>query len=183
MKILEGHKTNKEFREFLEDELCKIKETDEHILYGYGAGVYDSYAYVLRKYDEFHKPVVVPDFVAEWIESPDRDLYDMYVWERPKNVYEWTWGIGDSLENNKYKDLLDAITDGYEVEEETLYYILDSDDIPLLERVDNQIQKTMTRASIHERVSNNSRFKLTEQEIKDYDKRFWAFAAEVENDK
>lgn len=112
---------NKEFREFLEDELCKLKETDEHILYGYGAGVYDSYAYVLRKYDEFHKPVVVPKYVAEWIESPDRDLDDMYVWERPKNVYEWTFGEGDSLENNRYKDLLDAITDGYEVGEPLFY--------------------------------------------------------------
>lgn len=174
---------NKEFKEYLENELCKIKETDEYILYGYGAGVYDAYTHLLKKYDEFHKPVVVPDFVAEWIESPDRDLYDMYVWERPKNVYEWTFGEEDSLENSRYKDLLDAIDNGYEVEEEQRYYVLDSDDIPLLERVDNQAQKTITRLSIHEKGRDTSRFKLTEQEIKDYDKRFWSFAAEVEKDK
>lgn len=34
LKILGGHKMNKEFRESLENELCKIKETDEYILYG-----------------------------------------------------------------------------------------------------------------------------------------------------
>lgn len=173
----------KDFRKFLEDEIYEIKEMSEDIRYGYEAGVHDSYTYLLKKYDEFHKPVVVPDFVAEWIESPDRDLNDMYLCERPKNVYEWTFGEEDSLENSRYKDLLDAIDNGYEVEEEQRYYVLDSDDIPLLERVDNQAQKTITRLSIHEKGRDTSRFKLTEQEIKDYDKRFWAFAAEVEKDK
>lgn len=174
---------NKEFRELLEDELCKVTEMNEDILSGYGTGVYDSYTYLLKKYDEFHKPVVVPDFVAEWIESPDRDLNDMYLCERPKNVYEWMFGEGDSLENSRLKDLIDAIDNGYEVEEEQRYYILDSYDIPLLERVGNQIQKTTTELSIHEKARDISRFELTEQEIKNYDARFWAFAAEVEKDK
>ena len=112
---------NKEFREFLEDELRQVKEMNEGIPSGYGAGIYNSYTYLLKKYDEFHKPVVVPDFVAEWIESPDRDLDDMYAWERPENVYEWTFGEVDSLENGRLKDLLDAIDNGYEVGEPLFY--------------------------------------------------------------
>ena len=115
---------NKDFREFLKDELYKlykVKKLNEGMLIGYGEGVYDTYAYVLKKYDEFHKPVVVPDFVAEWIESPDRDLDDMYAWERPENVYKWTFGEGDSLENSRLKDLIDAIDNGYEVVEPLFY--------------------------------------------------------------
>ena len=65
-------------------------------------------------------------------------------------------------------------------EEEQRYYILDSYDIPLLERVDNQIQRTATELSIYEKGRDNSRFKLTEQEIEGYDKRYWSFAEPVD---
>ena len=66
------------------------------------------------------------------------------------------------------------------VEEEQKYYVLDSEEIPLLERVNNQTCKTTTGLSIYEDGRDNSRFELTEQEIKDYDERFWPFAVKVE---
>ena len=69
-----------------------------------------------------------------------------------------------------------------EVEEEQRYYTLDSDDNPLLERVGNQVQRTTTELSIHEKGRDNTRFKLTEQEIKDYDSRYLAFAEPVEKE-
>ena len=66
------------------------------------------------------------------------------------------------------------------VEEERKYYVLDSEDIPLLERWGNKIQRTTTKLSIiYKRSEGDSQFKLTEQEIKDYDERFWPFAVEV----
>ena len=66
------------------------------------------------------------------------------------------------------------------VEEERKYYVLDSEDIPLLERWGNKIQRTTTKLSIiYKRSKGDSQFKLTEQEIKDYDERFWPFAVEV----
>lgn len=34
LKILGGHKMNKEFREFLEDELCNVKKMNEDIRSG-----------------------------------------------------------------------------------------------------------------------------------------------------
>ena len=68
---------------------------------------------------------------------------------------------------------------GEEVEEEQRYYTLDSDDIPLLERAGNRIQRTTTELSIHEKGRDNTRFELTEQEIKGYDKRYWPFAVKV----
>ena len=171
---------NKEFRESLKNEICKIKETDEYILYGYGAGVYDSYTYILKKYDEFHKPVVVPDFVAEWIESPDRDLNDMYLCERPKNVYEWTFGEGDSLENSRYRDLLDAIENGYEVEDEQKYYVSSKESVGfwfLSKNNDNEVVIGTNKDYYDRRWES---LKLTEQEIKDYDSRYLAFAVKAE---
>ena len=66
------------------------------------------------------------------------------------------------------------------VEKEQKYYVLDSEDIPLLERVGNQVQKATSELSIYEKGRDNSRFKLTEQEIKKYDVRFWPFAEPVE---
>ena len=173
---------NKEFRELLEDELCKVTEMNEDILSGYGAGVYDTYTYLLKKYDELHKPVVVPDFVAEWIESPDRDLDDMYVWERPKNVYKWTFGKGDSLENNRYKDLLDAITDGYEVEDKQKYYVVNNQNYFLLAKDKSHgfVFSTGGNSKLGNTDIISATFELTEQEIKDYDERYWTFAVKVE---
>lgn len=69
-----------------------------------------------------------------------------------------------------------AWLDGYTVEEEQRYYVLDSEDIPLLERANDQTYKTTTGLSIYEDGRDNSRLELTEQEIKDHDERFWAFA-------
>ena len=182
LKVLGGNKMNKEFRELLEDELCKVTEMNEDILSGYGAGVYDTYTYLLKKYDELHKPVVVPDFVAEWIESPDRDLDDMYVWERPKNVYEWTFGKSDSLENSRYKDLLDAITDGYEVEDKQKYYVINNQNYFLLAKDKGHgfVFSTGGNSKIGNTDNISATFKLTEQEIKDYDERYWTFAVKVE---
>ena len=71
---------------------------------------------------------------------------------------------------------------GEGVKEEQRYYTLDSDDNPLLERVGNQVQRTTTELSIHEKGRDNTRFKLTEQEIKDYDSRYLAFAEPVEKE-
>ena len=171
---------NKEFREFLVDEFRQVREMNGDILSGYGAGVNDSYAYILKKYDEFHKPVVVPDFVAEWIESPDRDLDDMYIWESPQYVYDWTFGKGDSLENSRYKDLLDAIDNGYEVEEEQKYYVLTSSNKILLIKDDGEVRETYQAYSwIKKR--DKEHYQLTEQEIKDYDERYMAFAVKVED--
>ena len=66
------------------------------------------------------------------------------------------------------------------MEKEQRYYTLDFDDIPLLERAGNRIHRTTTELSIHEKGRDNTRFALTEQEIKGYDKRYWPFAVPVE---
>ena len=176
---------NKEFVKFLKDELYKVKKLNEGMLTDYGEGVYDTYAYVLKKYDEFHKPVVVPNFVAELIESPGRHLDSMYIWESPKYVYDWTFGKGDSLENSRYKDLLDAIDNGYEVEDEQKYYVINNQNYFLLAKDKGHgfVFSTGGNSKLGNTNSISATFELTEQEIKDYDERYMDFAIPVENDK
>ena len=101
-------------------------------------------------------------------------------WLRSKIVDYFTIeGNGFNVEGYEILDLINQLG---EPEEEQKYYILDFNDIPLLEKVGNQIQRTTTELSIHEKGRDNNRFKLTEQEIKNYDERFWPFAVKVEKE-
>ena len=134
----------------------------------------------------------IPQYVAKWIEenkkrnkslifaiahiydeneigkSPDEDTNKIFLWMESadnEEVFARAWLDGFTIANE---------------EEEQKYYVLDSEDIPLLERANNQTCKTTTGLSIYEDGRDNSRFELTEQEIKDYDERFWPFAVKVE---
>ena len=101
-------------------------------------------------------------------------------WLRSKIVDYFTIeGNGFNVEGYEILDLINQLG---EPEEEQKYYILDFNDIPLLEKVGNQIQGTTTELSIHEKGRDNNRFKLTEQEIKGHDKRYWPFAEPVEKE-
>ena len=57
-----------------------------------------------------------------------------------------------------------------------LLLLMVTDLVRVVERANGQIHKATTGLSLYEDGRDNSRFELTEQEIKDYDERFWAFA-------
>ena len=94
----------------------------------------------LRQLDEPQK-VVVPQFVAEWIEYAKFEDYhllgamDAIATSGRKNLYEWFWDYGDNM------DLFArAWLDGYKVEKEPKYtvkfkatnqYLCDDNDIGL----------------------------------------------------
>lgn len=111
---------SEEFRKFLIDELGKIKE----YTLSDGIGVYNTYTYALKKYDEFHEPVVIPKFMSDWIEE-NRERY--------KNTF---FSIGYDLYNNvihppvddwiigNQEKFVQAWFDAYKVEEESLYCAL-----------------------------------------------------------
>ena len=135
--------------------------------------------YYGAKYSVVEKPVI-PKYVAEWI-TKHRDTFDLYPALRKLENNTLFWGpIYEWYRIYTHKFVNAYLTGEYEVEEEQKYYVLDSYDIPLLERVGKQIQKTATELSIHEKARDISRFELTEQEIKSYDERFWAFAEPIE---
>lgn len=170
-------------KKWLKEEVDKLNLVDTVF-------VYDDVSYIdtavsvwqvydlIDELDEIEK-VVIPQFVADHIElckSEDKRLSSALS-ESPESKMVFEMGVNWEEANEIYAR---AWLDGYEVGEEQKYYVLDSGDVPLLEKGRNHIQKTVTLLSIHEKGKDNSQFKLTEQEIKDYDERFWAFAVEVE---
>ena len=173
---------NKEFKDWLEekkrDSTCSYLNNGK--LIKSSPDIEKELQLVIEKYDELHKPAVIPQYVAEWI-IRYRDKYDLYPALRLLENNTLVWGeIYEWHRMNTHKFVNAYLTGEYKVEEEQKYYVLDSYDIPLLERVGKQIQKTATELSIHEKAGDISRFELTEQEIKSYDERFWAFAEPVE---
>ena len=77
---------------------------------------------IISQIDELQK-VVVPKFVAEWIEEARAEEYSLYgAWEMVKEGSEIFWWLFDGHESNQ--DTFNrAWLDGYEVETEKLYTV------------------------------------------------------------
>ena len=171
---------NKEFKEHLENEIYEIKEMNEDIRSGYEAGVYDSNTYLLQKYDELHKPVVVPDFVADWIKESKEKGYPLaYAINCSKGeLGKWLHGCGTDTETEENQELFaEAWLEGYTVEEEQKYYV-DLDTAAYVAKWNGNDQVDIYTDGIS--GSDEFEFHLTEEEIKSYDERFWPFAIKVE---
>lgn len=131
------------------------------------------------------KPVI-PQFVADWIDAynlygnnPLREYIDLesdfnegWTDEEDAAVYHW-------INKNPYA-FIDALRYGYEVEKEKLYHVVNKENYFLLRKYDGlvDILHTLTAMS-RDKYGKDTRFILTEQEIKDYDERFLVFAEEV----
>ena len=124
---------------------------------------------------------VIPKFVADWVES--RDYYNVYKVlqdlsapgspHASKDVRNWIFRNQENVEK-----FVRAWLDDYEVEEEQLYYVLNSEGETMIRKNDSGVG-TSSGFKIKNWLNNES-YKLTEQEIKDYDPRFWPFAVKVE---
>nr|HDB4668420.1 DUF1642 domain-containing protein [Listeria monocytogenes] len=122
---------------------------------------------------------VIPQFVADWIEKKKENGDDLLV------ALDKNWqGMEDSVrdwfdaEKERYELFARAWLDGYEVEQEPLYYVRfipgNSASYLNLRRVDKRlILNTCGQDDIY-------KTKLTEKEIKNMDTRYWAFAVPVE---
>ena len=77
---------------------------------------------IISQIDELQK-VVVPKFVAEWLEEARAEEYSLYgAWEMVKEGSEIFWWLFDGHESNQ--DTFNrAWLDGYEVETEKLYTV------------------------------------------------------------
>lgn len=177
-----------------EPEILSQEWVDEHMYYVEDRGSSMVYVSDLQNLLVPKKELpVIPKFVAEWIErnqenEPSNTIHFIIFYlyanlpdtssmvERRKPVVNWL-----DEDGYNYFKLIDAVRYGYEVEEEQKYYVLDSEDIPLIQKTNNHIFKTTTGLSIYEDGRDNTRFEFTEQEIKDYDERYFAFAVTVES--
>ncbi|EQA6969843.1 DUF1642 domain-containing protein [Listeria monocytogenes] len=141
--------------------------------------------------------VKVPQFAADWIEYCEK-----YYWElskalrptyedncMPKEVMDW---FEDCRENQEL--FARAWLDGYEVEQEPLYYVR----LPIvrLNTLGTAVEGDYKYLGVDPETGESNIFqgltlpdtliksgwepKFTEQEIKEMDERFWAFAVPVE---
>lgn len=141
------------------------------------------------------KKVVIPKFVSEWlgINKLSSDLIQLYEeveyatdsdgfiegkWDYSGEFYDWI--VGDT--DNIYK-LSDALRYGYEIEKEKLYYV----ELPeKKETLNARVLKKHPNREIGFGLVDKldletaTQIRLTEQEIKSIDERYWAFAVEVE---
>ena len=125
---------------------------------------------------------VIPDYVADWI-TRYREKYDLYPALRLLENNTFVWGeIYEWYRMNTQKFVNAYLTGDYEVEEEHRYYVLFGSQLH-----DDNWTYALTKSGSIELFEKDvlpewDKTKLTEQEIKDYDPRFWAFAEPVEED-
>ena len=134
--------------------------------------------------DVVAKKPVIPKFVAEYLDFAKSDTTLMRVlelantrseWEKWEKEYDW-------IEEN-HELFARAWLDGFTVEKEQKYYVLSKELHPMLcesAGTDKKIMESITELTINEKGLYKEQYALTEQEIKDYDERFWPFAVKVE---
>ena len=159
---------------------------DEHAFGDWNEYVYadDLQEVIVPKQDE----VEVPQFVADCIESAGsnresnkeyviRSIIDQY-YERDFEpiVYDWFGEKGNLLKFYR------AVDNGHTVEEEQKYYVINNDQRMMLVRMMDGNTITESDQYHYGELYDDEKksHRLTEQEIKDYDERYFAFAVKVE---
>ena len=146
----------------------------------YEMGRLDGYTHASMLLDELDEPekVAIPQHVTDWLDAynlygnnPLREYRDLendfnegWTDEKDAAVYHW-------VNKNPYA-FIDALRYDYEVEKEKKYYIYDKSTKGYL-----GYNADKTRLSWYTSQFPNDVF--TEQEIKEIDERYWAFAQEV----
>ncbi|ANT43566.1 hypothetical protein DS58502_19 [Lactococcus phage 58502] len=129
---------------------------------------------------------VVPDFVAEWIEilktkglkplkNPETYGETGFTEEKLQNIVLWI--------SEYQEDYMRAWLDGYQVEKPQLFYI----DLPKVFGLSDStsdstfVSKAESGIILEFTKGKDYALKLTEQEIKSIDERYWQFAVPVED--
>ncbi|MGC3769235.1 DUF1642 domain-containing protein [Enterococcus faecalis] len=153
------------------DILEKLECSTESLSYdnGYEQGIYDSLSHVILL-DE-PKKVVIPKFVAEWIGYATLKGDSLIASFKPWDLYGAEYGKVNSWIKDNEETYARAWLDGYEVEEDPLYYVK----LP-------EIGYMRFGFCIPVTESIEEAKKYTEQEIKAVDERYWPFAVKVDGE-
>jgi len=127
---------------------------------------------------------VIPQFVADWISEvkPDNSLRVAFEYIAQRKIDNYDDELAFWVEEGNSETFARAWLDGFTVEEEQKYYVMNNDNRMMLVRMMDG--KTITEADpfpfgeLYDGEKKSHR--LTEQEIKDYDERYFAFAVRVE---
>ncbi|EMW5451960.1 DUF1642 domain-containing protein [Enterococcus faecalis] len=179
-------------QELIEELEC-IEVSTDSLDYLKGADYANERAINLTKQLDEPIKVVVPKFVAEWLDKHkySTDIIDLFLsveyatdsdgfiaekWDYSGEFYDWLNNSADVQFT-----LCDAMRYGYEVEKEQLYKVV-IDHKYLVQLFSG---RTDARLVEYEELSNwhDSAYKLTEQEIKAIDERYWPFAVKVGDNK
>lgn len=132
---------------------------------------------ILPLIDQLDSPekVVIPQFVADHIElcKSENKRLNVALSLSPENNMVFEMGVNWEEANEIYAR---AWLDGYEIEKEKLYYVLNKQGKTLLVFAGKKVSESGGYAL---RDGNKGLYQLTEKQIKDYDPRYWAFAVEV----
>ncbi|MEN2285479.1 DUF1642 domain-containing protein [Enterococcus lactis] len=140
------------------------------------------------KLDEPQKPVV-PKFVAEWIEYAKKKGDSLAISFKPWNLYGVEYRKADRWIEDNQETFARAWIDGYEVEEEPLYYVRlpyevwDEEAAELKTEylyLHYEITSDETRIFPTKEPRKSFVAKLDELTIKSADERYWPFAVPVE---
>lgn len=182
-----------EKQELIEELECLEVSTDS-LDYLKGADYANERAINLAKQLDEPIKVVVPKFVAEWLDKHkySTDIIDLFLsveyatdsdgfvaekWDYSGEFYDWLSNSADIQFT-----LCDAMRYGYEVEKEQLYYVK-FDILYLQKYLVKNVETDQFYLSNNEKVVGNyEQVKFTEQEIKAIDERYWPFAVKVEGE-
>ena len=132
------------------------------------------------------EPLVIPQFVAVFIEKRKSECLTMSEWfdfncddEEQHKVFKWLYD--NDYEENTIREhlLINAARYGYEVEKEKLYVVELINNNLMSCLAYDLVDKVFFISQTQEERLNKFKKRFTEQEIKDYDERFWPFAVEV----
>lgn len=141
---------------------------------------------LIDQLDGPQKPVI-PQFVADYIEKWKHKGLTIYEWftfgnnDMDEDIDKWLYN--NTVEENRKREylLIDAIRNGYEVEKEKLYHVVNEENYFMLRKDDGLVlSMQVSPAMSRKEFGKDPRFMLTKKEIKNYDKRYWAFRKPVE---
>lgn len=180
-------------QELIEELEC-IEVSTDSLDYLKGADYANERAINLAKQLGEPKKVVVPKFVAEWLDKHkySTDIIDLFLsveyatdsdgfiaekWDYSGEFYDWLSDNADTLFT-----LCDAIRYGYEVEKEQLYYVdfINDGDVHKRLILDHENGK-YNIVDWSDNLIGLVQEMFTEQEIKAIDERYWLFAVKVGN--
>ena len=173
-----------------QEAIRELMSKSREIIFGDDENVYLSRKRTIELVSQIDEPekVVVPKFVAEWIEEGKRSgwhlqkaLYRLY----DDKVGDWAFDENDDLISEKVDIFARAWLDGYEIEQEKLYTV----EIPNPNSAGGKLVLFKQQSSgrlildiLNHNINKPKYLHLTESEIKkDFDF-LWQFAKETEND-
>ncbi|HEM6498905.1 DUF1642 domain-containing protein [Streptococcus suis] len=143
--------------------------------------------------DQIHEPqkVLVPKFVAEWIEGCKRSGWHLekvlHRLDDDEKVGDWAYDENDDLISEKVDMIARAWLDGYVIEQEKLYTVEIPNPNNTSPKYKLMLIKGINGVEILRDYYNEKRdpyiFQLTESEIKQDFEWAWQFAKDVEVDK